>query len=128
VLYGTTAVVHDGFDERRVASAIQEDGITIVSMVATMLQRLLDADDRPVPPSLRIVLVIHSFFVPSFRLKQDILPERDIPAWFQATKTGRFEAPCAELCGPGHSGMKGWVNVHTDEDYQKWVKEQWPAS
>lgn len=86
----------------------------------------------PVNKAIRLTLqgtdVIHSFFVPSFRLKQDILPERNIPAWFQATKTGRFEAPCAELCGPGHSGMKGWVNVDTEEDYQKWVKEQWPAS
>ena len=72
--------------------------------------------------------VIHSFFVPQFRLKQDILPRRDIPAWFNATKTGRFEAPCAELCGPGHSGMKGWVNVYDDAEYQAWVAEQWPPA
>jgi cytochrome c oxidase subunit 2 len=72
--------------------------------------------------------VIHSFFVPEFRLKQDILPRRDIPAWFNATKTGRFETPCAELCGPGHSGMKGWVNVYDDAEYQAWVAEQWPPA
>ena len=55
------------------------------------------------------------------------MPRRDIPAWFNATRTGRFEAPCAELCGPGHSGMKGWVNVYDAAEYQAWVAEQWPA-
>jgi cytochrome c oxidase subunit 2 len=64
--------------------------------------------------------------VPVLRLKQDVLPGREIVAWFEATKTGRYEIPCAELCGPGHSGMKGWLTVHTAEDYQKWVQAQWP--
>jgi cytochrome c oxidase subunit 2 len=86
----------------------------------------------PVDKVVRVVLrgtdVIHSFFVPVFRLKQDALPGRDIIAWFQATKTGRYEVPCAELCGPGHSGMKGWVTIHSAADYQKWVSEQWPSS
>ena len=55
------------------------------------------------------------------------MPRRDIPAWFNATQTGRFEAPCAELCGPGHSGMKGWVNVYDDAEYEAWVAEQWAS-
>jgi cytochrome c oxidase subunit 2 len=67
--------------------------------------------------------VIHSFFVPVLRLKQDVVPGREITAWFEATKTGRFEIPCAELCGPGHSGMKGWLNVLSDEEYQAWAVE-----
>jgi len=71
--------------------------------------------------------VIHSFFVPVLRLKQDVVPGREILAWFEATKIGRYEIPCAELCGPGHSGMKGWLTVHAAEDYQKWVQAQWPA-
>lgn len=70
--------------------------------------------------------VIHSFFVPVFRLKQDMLPGREILAWFQATKTGRFEIPCAELCGFGHSGMKGWITIHSSDDYKRWVGERWP--
>jgi cytochrome c oxidase subunit 2 len=69
--------------------------------------------------------VIHSFFVPSFRLKQDAVPGREIQVWFKATKAGRYELPCAELCGIGHSGMKNWVNVYTDADYQKWVQKTW---
>lgn len=71
--------------------------------------------------------VIHSFFVPVLRFKQDMLPGREIPGWFQATKPGHYEIPCAELCGFGHSGMKGWLTVHSAEDYAKWVAERWPG-
>jgi len=67
--------------------------------------------------------VIHSFFVPSFRIKQDAVPGREIRVWFKATKPGRYEIPCAELCGPGHSGMVGWVNVHSEADYQQWERK-----
>ena len=66
--------------------------------------------DKVVVVLLRGKDVIHSFFIPVFRLKQDALPGREIRAWFQATKTGKWEIPCAELCGPGHSGMKGIVH------------------
>ena len=75
---------------------------------------------------LRSKDVIHSFFVPVFRLKQDALPGREIYQWFQATKTGRYEIPCAELCGFGHSGMLGHLMVDSPEDYAKWVQTQWP--
>ena len=81
----------------------------------------------PVNKVVRIILkskdVIHSFFVPNLRLKQDAVPGRDILVWFEATKPGKYELPCAELCGFGHSGMKGWLYVDTPEDYEKWVKE-----
>lgn len=83
----------------------------------------------PVGKPVRVILtskdVIHSFFLPNFRLKQDAMPGREIPVWFEATKTGEFEIPCAELCGFGHSGMKGTLYVHSPEDYQKWLKERW---
>lgn len=72
--------------------------------------------------------VIHSFFLPQLRLKQDAVPGRTIGTWFQATKPGRYELPCAELCGFGHSGMKGWLIVHPPEAYERWVKERWPSS
>ncbi len=80
--------------------------------------------DKPVRVYLRATDVIHSFFVPVFRVKQDAVPGREILVWFEATKTGRFEIPCAELCGPGHSGMKGWVNVLPKEEYATWLQEQ----
>lgn len=69
--------------------------------------------------------VIHSFFVPQLRLKQDALPGRFINMWFEATKPGTYEIPCAELCGFGHSGMLGYLTVHTKEDYAAWVNERW---
>jgi cytochrome c oxidase subunit II len=83
----------------------------------------------PVNQVIKVVLrsndVIHSFFVPSFRLKQDAVPGREINVWFKATKPGRYELPCAELCGPGHSGMVNWVRVLSDADYQAWVQKVW---
>jgi cytochrome c oxidase subunit 2 len=65
--------------------------------------------------------VIHSFFIPNLRLKQDAVPGRDIPVWFEATKAGKYEIPCAELCGFGHSGMKGYLFVDSPEDYAAWA-------
>lgn len=81
----------------------------------------------PVNKVVRIQLsakdVIHSFFLPNLRLKQDAVPGRTILVWFEATKPGKYEIPCAELCGFGHSGMKGWLHVHTAEEYKKWAEE-----
>jgi cytochrome c oxidase subunit II len=71
--------------------------------------------------------VIHSLFIPNLRFKQDAVPGRSILAWFEATKPGRYELPCAELCGFGHSGMKGWLHVHTAEDYSRWAAENLAA-
>jgi cytochrome c oxidase subunit 2 len=83
----------------------------------------------PVGKPVRLVLkskdVLHSLFAPNLRLKQDMVPGRTIPAWFETTKPGKYELPCAELCGFGHSGMKGWLYVHSPEEYAQWVKEQW---
>ena len=90
-------------------------------------KKFLDEMHVPVNKPIKVILksqdVIHSFFVPSFRIKQDAVPGREILAWFDATKPGKYEWPCAELCGFGHSGMKGWVYVHTPADYQKWAAE-----
>jgi cytochrome c oxidase subunit 2 len=83
---------------------------------------------KPVVIILKAQDVIHSFYLPNLRFKQDAVPGREIPAWFEATKAGKYEIPCAELCGFGHSGMRGWLYVHTPEEYAKWVKEQWPTS
>jgi cytochrome c oxidase subunit II len=94
-------------------------------------KKFLDEMHVPVNKPIRVVLksqdVIHSFFVPNFRIKQDAVPGREIIAWFDATKPGKYEWPCAELCGFGHSGMKGWVYVHTAEDYAKWAAENLKA-
>ena len=94
-------------------------------------KQFLDEMHVPVNKPVKVILksqdVIHSFFVPSFRIKQDAVPGREISAWFDATKPGKYEWPCAELCGFGHSGMKGWVYVHTPADYEKWAAENLKA-
>jgi cytochrome c oxidase subunit II len=86
---------------------------------------LLDEMHVPVNKVVRVHLksqdVIHSFFVPQFRMKQDAVPGREIRQWFEATKPGKYELPCAELCGFGHSGMRGWIYVHTADEYAKWA-------
>jgi cytochrome c oxidase subunit 2 len=69
--------------------------------------------------------VIHSFFVPNLRLKQDAVPGRLIHVWFEATETGQYEIPCAELCGFGHSGMKGNLTVESQADFDKWLKDKY---
>ncbi len=71
--------------------------------------------------------VIHSFFVPVLRLKQDLLPGREITAWFKVTETGKYEIACAELCGYGHYTMRGFLYVHSEDEFAKWREEHWPS-
>jgi len=82
----------------------------------------------PVDQPIRVVLgsedVIHSFFLPNARLKQDAVPGRDIEVWFQITKTGEFEIPCAELCGFGHSQMLGHMRVHPQAEFDEWARKK----
>ena len=91
----------------------------------------LDEMHVPVNKVIRVHLrsqdVIHSFFVPQFRMKQDAVPGRELVRWFEVMKPGKYEWPCAELCGFGHSGMKGWIYVHTAEEYAKWAAENLTA-
>lgn len=65
--------------------------------------------------------VIHSFYVPAFRVKQDVLPGYYSSLWFNATTPGRYHLFCAEYCGTNHSQMVGSVIVMTPEDYSEWL-------
>lgn len=65
--------------------------------------------------------VIHSLYVPAFRIKQDVLPGRYTQMWFHPTKAGRYHLFCAEYCGTKHSGMIGWVTVMDPPEYQAWL-------
>jgi cytochrome c oxidase subunit 2 len=71
--------------------------------------------------------VIHSFFIPVFRLKQDAVPGMTLSGWFQPTTTGQWEIACAELCGLGHYRMRARVWVHTPEEFAQWQAAQVPA-
>ncbi|MFQ5641744.1 MAG: c-type cytochrome, partial [bacterium] len=72
--------------------------------------------------------VIHSFFVPSFRVKMDVLPNRYTALWFEATQEGEFDLYCTEYCGKGHSEMLGKVVVMREQDYNDWLKSAAEAS
>ena len=65
--------------------------------------------------------VIHSFFIPAFRIKQDVLPGRYTSEWFKATKVGEYHLFCAEYCGTSHSGMGGKVVVMDPMEYERWL-------
>ena len=68
--------------------------------------------------------VIHSFFLPNFRVKQDIVPGMTPEVVFFPTRAGNFELACAELCGLGHYRMRGFFDVVSEEEFEKWLREQ----
>lgn len=76
---------------------------------------------RPIRLTMISDDVIHSFFVPAFRMKQDVLPNRYTTTWFQAETPGTYHLFCAEYCGTNHSRMKGKVIVQTPSEYQAWL-------
>ncbi len=65
--------------------------------------------------------VLHSFFLPNLRIKQDVVPGMKQEIWFKATKTGTYDIVCAELCGWGHYKMRGRLVVDTPEQYRQWL-------
>lgn len=71
--------------------------------------------------------VIHGFSVAEFRIKQDAVPGMEIPVWVEPNRPGTYEISCAQLCGFGHSLMRGDVIVETPEDYEAWLKSKTPA-
>jgi cytochrome c oxidase subunit II len=76
---------------------------------------------RPVRVTMASEDVIHSFFVPAFRTKQDVVPGRYSTTWFTPTKPGKYHLFCAEYCGTNHSAMIGWVYVMEPSEYQNWL-------
>jgi cytochrome c oxidase subunit 2 len=65
--------------------------------------------------------VVHSFYIPAFRTKLDVVPGRYSTQWFKATTPGKYHLFCAEYCGTKHSGMIGWVYAMEPQDYQTWL-------
>lgn len=88
-------------------------------------QREINTLHIPVDVPVKLIMtsedVIHSFFVPAFRTKQDVVPGRYTTTWFQATKVGTYHLFCAEYCGTGHSQMIGQVIVMEQADYESWL-------
>lgn len=90
-------------------------------------QREIDTLHVPAGRPVKLVMtsqdVIHSFYVPAFRVKQDVLPGRYTTLWFEATRAGEYPLLCAEFCGTGHSRMKGRVIALPPEAYARWLQD-----
>ncbi|MBV9179787.1 MAG: hypothetical protein JO356_00630, partial [Acidobacteria bacterium] len=82
----------------------------------------------PVNREIRLLMhskdVSHSFFVPALRIHQDFVPGLDLQLHFTATKTGKYEIVCSQLCGLGHYNMKAYLDVLSPDDFEKWLKQQ----
>jgi cytochrome c oxidase subunit II len=76
---------------------------------------------RPVKLIMGSEDVIHSYYIPAFRVKADVIPGRYNSMWFTATKPGRYHLFCAEYCGTKHSGMIGWVTAMEPSEFQAWL-------
>ncbi len=92
----------------------------------TTTNRLYLPVDRPAWITLKSKDVLHSFFVPQFRVKQDAVPGMTIDIWFVPTQTGTYELACTELCGLGHYRMRGMVEVVSAEEFDGWLRENKP--
>ena len=88
-------------------------------------QREINELHVPVGRDVKLIMtsqdVIHSFYVPAFRMKQDVVPGRYTVAWFHATKAGTYHLFCAEYCGTQHSGMIGSIVVQEPAQYEAWM-------
>lgn len=79
--------------------------------------------NRPIQLLLRSKDVTHAFSVRELRVKQDTVPGLVIPIQFTASKTGKFEIACAELCGLGHHRMRSFIDVLSQEEYEEWLRD-----
>jgi cytochrome c oxidase subunit 2 len=94
-----------------------KDDITSVGMMAVPV-------GRPVNLILRSKDVTHDFFVPGLRFKQDAVPGMKISVHFTPTKEGRYEIACAELCGLGHHRMRAFMEVKSQAEFERWLKDR----
>lgn len=84
---------------------------------------LVVPEDKPIKLIMSSQDVIHSLFIPDFRVKMDILPNRYTSMWFTASNIGDYDLFCTEYCGQKHSRMYAQVNVKSETEYHKWIEE-----
>jgi len=83
---------------------------------------------RPIKLVMTSRDVIHSFYVPEFRIKQDVIPGRYTTEWFEATAPGSYQILCAEYCGTAHSEMRGHVVALEPDEYERWLEDKAPLA
>jgi cytochrome c oxidase subunit II len=89
-----------------------------------ILNELHMVTNRPIEVRIRALDVIHSFFLPNFRVKQDAVPGRTFSIWFTPDKEGTYKIACAQLCGTGHYTMQGNVTVESQAAFDEWLRAQ----
>lgn len=119
---GVLAPIDFTADTRATPLGIRRDGPGAADDFVT--RELYLVVNRPVRLLIRSKDVIHSFYVPHFRFKQDAVPGRVTQVYFTPTRTGTFPIACAELCGVGHYVMASTLKVVTPEEYEAWVASQ----
>jgi cytochrome c oxidase subunit 2 len=80
--------------------------------------------NKPILLMMHAKDVGHSFYVRELRIQQDFVPGLDIPMHFTATKAGKYEIVCTQLCGLGHFNMRAFLEVKSQDDYEQWLKQQ----
>ncbi len=90
---------------------------------ATSTNDLVVPVGQPVQLLMSSQDVVHSFYVPNFRVKMDVLPNRYTSVWFEATNVGQYDLFCTEFCGTGHSKMIGKVKVVNEREFNNWLEE-----
>jgi len=80
--------------------------------------------DKPIIAHISSKDVIHSLGIPAFRVKQDAIPGMTIPATWEVTKIGKYLIACSQLCGVGHSGMRGFIEVYSQAEFDDWMAER----
>ncbi len=89
---------------------------------ASTVNEMVAPVGRPVRLLMSSKDVIHAFFVPAFRIKKDVLPNRYGVSWFEANQIGVYDLFCAEYCGSKHSQMIGKVRIVSEQDYKVWLE------
>lgn len=108
------ASVGNYFGLDRARDPASRDDVTSATLALPVnhpVELLLDAQD-----------VIHGFYVRELRIQQDMVPGMQIPVHFTPTKIGRYEIACSQLCGLGHYRMRAYLEIMSDEDFQKWMQ------
>jgi len=100
-----------------------DDGVLGTADDLSSVNQLVVPRDRVVVLELQSEDVIHSFFVPKLRLKQDIVPGKRPRVWFSPTGTGHLEIVCAELCGWGHYNMRAAMRIVTPDQFATWLED-----
>ena len=118
-LFGATGVEHYSDDNPAGLDYDDEDGIDDITVRGFHFPV-----GRPVIARLTAKDTIHSFKMPVMRITQDAVPGIEIPVWFEAKDTGKFQLGCAQLCGLGHYEMKADLVIESPEDFQKWLDEE----